>query len=54
MEITNTIKYVGVNDHRIDLFEMPADRFSTITDSLAGKYFKENDNKKKTNRDKRR
>ena len=21
MEITNTIKYVGVNDHRIDLFE---------------------------------
>lgn len=49
-----TFSLVASPFHRIDLFEMPADRFSTITDSLAGKYFKENDNKKKTNRDKRR
>lgn len=32
--------------HRIDMFELNTENFSAITDSLAGKYFKEEDKKK--------
>lgn len=39
---------------RIDLFRLNSDRFSTVTDSLANKYFKEKEKKEKKNTKKRR
>ena len=30
MKITETIKYVGVNDHRIDLFEVQSSKWNVL------------------------